>query len=231
MKKALKDDAIKLRHSGLSYSEILNRIHVSKSTLSLWIRSIPLTDAQKKRFTLKRKRIIKVAHYKSKQERIERTKSIKTQAKLEIKSINDYELLLIGTMLYWAEGAKQKEYEVSQGVCFSNSDPFMIKIFLTWLKKCLKLSDDMIHFDIYVHENYRNPEKIGIIIKHWSLVTGFSIDKFDKMYYKKHKLSTNRKNKNNNYFGLLRVKVRRSTDLNRKITGLIEGVYENCGVV
>lgn len=135
----------------------------------------------------------------------------------------------MGIMLYWAEGAKEKEYSPGQSVSFSNSDPMMIRIFLKWLKECLKIPEKKISLEIYIHETHR--ERVKETQKYWSGVTGFPEDKFDKIYYKKDKLIGNRKNKGENYHGLVRIKVKESTDLNRKIAGWIERICIQCGVV
>jgi orotate phosphoribosyltransferase-like protein len=37
-------NAIELRKSGLSYSQIKTKLNVSKSSLSLWLRDMPLSD-------------------------------------------------------------------------------------------------------------------------------------------------------------------------------------------
>ena len=46
MKLNEKTEAIRLRRLGKSYSEIRKKVNVSKSTLSLWLRSVTLTPAQ-----------------------------------------------------------------------------------------------------------------------------------------------------------------------------------------
>jgi transposase len=54
MRKSLKRIAIQLRREGYSYSEILKKVPVAKSTLSLWLRSVNLTNSQKQKLTLKK---------------------------------------------------------------------------------------------------------------------------------------------------------------------------------
>ena len=76
-------------------------------------------------------------------------------------------------MLYWAEGAKQKTNGVSQCVCFSNSDSLMIKVFLKWLRICLKIPNKDISFDIYIHENHKDQNTQ--VKKYWSNVLDFLI--------------------------------------------------------
>ena len=41
-----KNKAIKMRESGMSYSQIKAELGVSKSTLSLWLRDLPLSDTR-----------------------------------------------------------------------------------------------------------------------------------------------------------------------------------------
>lgn len=132
-------------------------------------------------------------------------------------------------MLYWAEGSKSKEYNISEGVIFSNSDPLMINLFLLWLKNSLKITPERITFDIYIHEHVI--QRRTQIQEYWANKTGFPIGKFDKIYFKKDKIASNRKNRGSKYNGLLRVKVKKSTDLNRKISALIEAIVIKCGVV
>ena len=43
-----KETAVALRKKGLSYNEILKRIPVAKSSLSLWLRDLPLTKDEKR---------------------------------------------------------------------------------------------------------------------------------------------------------------------------------------
>ncbi|MGB9707257.1 MAG: hypothetical protein ACPL1D_00685 [Microgenomates group bacterium] len=231
MKNNLKEKAIKFRKKGLSYSEILKKIPVAKSTLSLWLRSVGLSKKQKQRLTKKRLEAMRRGWKTIRKKRINKKKDIIKKAKLEIDKIkiDNQKLLLLGAMLYWAEGSKQKNNSISQGVIFSNSDFQMVNLFIKWLKKCLKVDDERIKFEIYIHINYK--PRIKEIINYWSKITGYPKKKFDKIYYKKHNLSITRMNQYENYYGLVRVKVRKSADLNRKITGWIKEICKKCGVV
>lgn|SRR3989344_2494217 len=231
MRSNLKQNAIKLRQQGFSYNEILAKIPVAKSTLSLWLRSVGLSKRQKQRLTEKKLTSLKKGWQTWRKTRIENTKLIIENAKSEIKNmkINNQSLLIIGSILYWAEGAKEKPYRPGQGIIFSNSDPKMATIFILWLKKCLNVSDKDIFCEIYIHENYK--DKLQRTRAYWSKNTGLSISKFGRIYFKKHLLKTSRRNIGDEYYGLLRVRVSKSSHLNRKITGWIEGICEQCGVV
>lgn len=222
MKQTEREQAIKLRKNGFSYSEILKHIPVAKSTLSLWLHSVGLSKHQKQRLTIKKLEAAQKGALRKKELRIARAKLIRREAAEEIKALSDRELFLIGAALYWAEGSKEKEYAPGSGVRFSNSDPMLIKIFLLWLLKTCKISRDRIKFEIYLHENRK--DFVGKSRKHWAQVTGFSEQDFTHIYFKKGKKKTNRKNTGKTYFGQLLVRVRESSTLNRRIAGWMEGV-------
>lgn len=220
-KENLKNKAVQLRKEGNTYSEILKKIPVAKSTLSLWLRSVNLSKKQKQNLTIKKMQAAMRGGEAKKRKRIENSKKIINQAKMEIGEITDREAWLAGTMLYWAEGSKQKETNISVGVMFSNSDPAMIKFFVKWLKKYLRVTDQDIILEIYIHENFK--AKKDQFIKFWSDELGLPIEKFDRVYFKKNVVKTKRKNISGKYHGQINVKVRKSSNFNRKIQGWIEG--------
>lgn len=224
-----KEKAIKLRKRGLSYSEILKKISVAKSTLSLWLRSVGLARKQKQKLTEKRLAAALRGSIKKREQRIAITNEIKTKARNEIGKLSNRELWLTGVALYWAEGTKQKEHNVSQKVKFSNTDPIMIKVFLRWLQNICGIPKSEISFRISLHETAIN--KLDKVQKYWAKITGLPINNFQKIDWKKHRINTKRKNTGEKYFGLLNVYIRNSTNLNRKIQGWIEGIYKNSGVV
>ena len=220
-----KNRAIKLRKKGLSYSEILKEVPAAKSTLSLWLRNVGLAKRQRQKLTEKKRLAqIKGAQVRHNQ-RIERSRIITNRAFQEIGEITERELKLIGAALYWAEGSKQKEHNVSEQVMFSNSDPLMISVFLRWLVNICRISKQDLNYDLYIHES----GKVKNAKNFWSKRLGI-MDNLLRVYFKKH-IITRRRNVGENYKGLIRIRVKRSTDLNRKIEGWIEGIYQNCGVV
>ncbi|MBI4708782.1 MAG: hypothetical protein HY764_01100 [Candidatus Portnoybacteria bacterium] len=222
-----KNLAIRYRKRGLSYSEILKLLPVAKSTLSVWLKDVSLAKKQKQRLTEKRRQAQFKAQQTCREKRIKITEEIKAAAKREIRAISKRDLWLIGVALYWAEGSK--EHQRGTRVQFGNSDPRMIKIFLGWLQKCCQVLPSDITFSIYLHETAVKRERE--IQKYWSKITDFPISRFKQIVWKKNKINTKRKNVGENYCGLLRITIAKSTNLNRKIAGWIEGIYKNCGVV
>lgn len=213
-------EAIRLRKEGFSYTEILRKVPVRKSTLSVWLRDIGLAKRHIQRFTEKRRLAQMKARESWRRYRINKQERIIKEAKGEIKNLTNKDLWLAGVLLYWAEGTKQKATHVSQRVSFGNSDPNMVILFSKWLKRFCDIESERIIYSIYIHRT-GNVEKAK---KFWNSILNTSIE---NVYFKKHNPKTNRKNINENYNGLLRIDVRKSTDLNRKIQGWTLGVIEN----
>ena len=66
--------------------------------------------------------------------------------------------------------------------------------------------------------------KMPAITEYWSKTLKLSINRLEKMYFKNGVSTSFRKNKEDTYFVQVCVKVMRSTDLNRKISGWIKGM-------
>ncbi|MCX6794775.1 MAG: hypothetical protein NTY31_02200 [Candidatus Falkowbacteria bacterium] len=222
-----KEKAVKLRRKGRSYSEILKEVSVAKSTLSIWLRSVGLSQPQKQRLTDKKMATIKKGGERKREIRISTTKRIKDEARGDIGQLSIRDLWLFGVALYWAEG--QKERGRGSLVALGNSDPFLIKVFLRWLIDICEVPRNDIHFWIFLHETAA--EKLLEVQKYWSQATGFSLNEFRKVTWKRNQINSNRKNRGESYHGLLRVIVRRSTNLNRRIQGWVEGINIHCGIV
>jgi hypothetical protein len=213
--------AIRLRKEGKTYTDILRAVPVAKSTLAIWLKEAKLSKPENQKFTeAKRLASLRGGEAKKKQ-RVEKQNEIFVKAKSEIGNLSKKDLFLIGVILYWAEGSKEKEYNPGSPLRFANSDPYMIKLFLDWLKE-VGVKKERICFDIYLHNN--NKYRVSEVIKYWSSHTNFPKELF-KVYYKKDIPKTKRKNiYPDSYFGLTRIYVKRSSDLVRKINGWIEGI-------
>jgi len=123
--------------------------------------------------------------------------------------------------LYWAEGTKEKDYRTGRRTSLNNSDPQMILLFRRWLEKFCSIKEKDLVYGLYIHKtaDWRKAQK------YWSKILSVPVG-FIKIYFKRHKIKTNRKNVYKKYYGLLRIVVKKSVNLNRKITGWIEGIYK-----
>ncbi len=219
--------AILLRKKGCTYQEILREVPVAKSTLSLWLRNVGLSNKQKQRITTKRIEAGRRGAEAQKRKRAIITQQIKGRAinnALKI-SLDKTHLWIMGTMLYWAEGSKEKNNSRPVRVKFSNSDHRMIGLFVKWLINVCLVPKYNIRYELYVHENCR--PRLKSIMNFWMKYLGLKKSDLNHVYFKKHKIKTLRKNTQNDYNGLLSVVVKKSINLNRKIAGWIEGVCLN----
>lgn len=139
------------------------------------------------------------------------------------------DLFLIGIALYWAEGSKAKPHNVAAGLNFANSDPDMIRVYLAWLIQILHINRDRIRCSIYIHENHKH--RIANIKHYWMEMTQLPEMHFKGVYFKKHKPKTTRRNIDDEYCGLLRIYVRKSTDLNRMVRGWTLGIAQKYGTL
>lgn len=130
MKLQEKNEARKLRSDGMSIKKIATKLNVSKSSVSLWVRDIILTDEQESLL-----RHCAVVNGKLSRNRA-RTRHQCYQELGRIRAREDNPLHRMGCMLYWAEGSKG-----STSLRFTNTDPDMILLFVKFLRQCYNVLD------------------------------------------------------------------------------------------
>lgn len=221
MNEKLKAKAIKLRKAGKTYSEILKVIPIAKSTLSLWLREVSLTKRQNQTITLKRRQAILRGAAARKTDRIKRVKEIYEESDRELLHLSKRDLWMLGIALYWAEGSKEKEVKPGSSVMFANTDPRMIKVFIKWLKTFFDISKKDLVYNIAFHESHKDREEV--IIKRWAKIIGVSRSKIRKIFIKTHQISTKYPNRHL-YFGTLRVRVKASSIIVRRIDGWVRKI-------
>jgi len=221
MEISYKEKAILLRKEGKTYREILLEIPVAKSTLSEWLKSVGLSASQKHRITDVR---IKAAMRGAQARRTIRLNDVSTyisKGKNEVRTLSRRELWLIGIALYWAEGSKQTSKSPSAGLSFINTDPSMLRVYLSWLRIC-GINENAIRYDLYIHEDRRYDAEVFRIW--WQEQLGIPAILPDQVYFKKGNIITKRSNVDDLYHGILRIKVKMSTSLNRQVNGWIKGI-------
>lgn len=217
-----KDDlrarARELRLRGLTYDQIEVELGCSRSSVSLWVRDLPRPqrrDPSEQGRLAARKRWEHESAVRDEERR--RTKEA---ARQEVGPMSDRELFLLGVGLYWAEGGKDKPYDRRENVTFVNSDPGMIKVFLSWLD-LLQVERERLRFCVMIHETADVPGAE----RYWADLVGADAA-FNKTTIKKHNPKTVRKNVGDSYRGCLVIKVRQSADLYRRIEGAWCGIVE-----
>lgn len=170
--------SVELRKKGFSLTEIKQRLKISKSTASLWLRDIELPVAALERLA---KRGI-LGMVRSKKVREERRKAFEKLLKERAFRILKNTLLtknhfkIICALLFWCEGGK----EVKSGIRFINSDSCLIKTFLILLRKSFQLNEKKFRVGLHLHQ-YHDEEKQK---KYWSKITKIPLNQFIKVYWK-----------------------------------------------
>lgn len=214
-KKSLeKDKAVALRKKGLSYGEILKYLNVSKSTLSLWLKSVPLEPKHRERLYTKQVQILSRGPQSQRERRKREIDAIIDLAKKEIDvPISDQALKLFGAALYWGEGSKGNRFQVT------NSDPRLILFMVGWVENVLSVKRSSLKARLNIYPQQNDDE----IKRFWSDLTGIPLKNFGKSYVKP--ISKGFK-KNNLYYGTMRIEAPKSSNSVHQVYGWIQAVLE-----
>lgn len=193
-----KGRAIQLRRKGNSYKDILSLVPVAKSTLSEWLRELPLTAAEKQ--ALKRRKDANISRGRIRaasvlhSNRMQRESVLHSEAKSTFSKFRNDQLFQIGIALYWAEGSKRQASSFS----FTNSDPDMIAMMIKWLEVYLNRPPEEVRARLYIHKPYAAENCEGF----WHEKTAIPKENFRKTIYKPTGLLVK---KRPNYKGCLRI--------------------------
>lgn len=212
--------AEELRRKGLSINQIAGMLEVSKSIVSIWCRDILLTDKQREKLT---QNSIKGGHkgrmlgsLVNKQKRLDLIDRYRAEGKKEISKLSRRDLLIAGTCLYWAEGSK-----TGGRFIFVNSDSDMILLIYRFITEILKVPQEDIRVTIQI--NRIHEKRINEVKRFWSKLLKLPLAQFNKPYYVNvvpKKIYSNY----NEYYGLVRLKILKSSHLQYKVLGLINAL-------
>lgn len=170
---------------GKSYKEITDSLGVPKSTISTWFGNTlkrPRTRSEMLNH-LKIIRKLAVVKIKNKWKRINQLEDELISRKITEETLSYplnnpgfYKSML--AMLYWAEGSK---YKGVYGLGFVNTDPILMRFYLTLLRKCYVLDERRLKVRVHVHY-YHSIKKVKVF---WSKLLNIPIDQFGKIYIKK----------------------------------------------
>jgi hypothetical protein len=221
----LRAKACELRLRGLDYDDIVTQLGVSKSSVSLWVRDLPrpprvVPEERAKRTSEQMRRYWAT----ERRARAARRAAASAAAAASIGDLTDREILLAGALAYWCEGLKNKPYRRADRVTFTNSDPELISFFLLFLDTA-GISRSDLAFQLQIHET----ADVESAKRFWLTLTGARTEQFGKIVLKQHNPLTTRKNTGGSYHGCLRVDVRHSCELYRRIEGWAFAATRACG--
>lgn len=206
-----------MRQQGSSINEIARSLGVAKSSVSLWVRDIALTEEQRAKLDYQRRQY--AGQNAGAQANRERSRALRIayQEAGRARARENRPLHLAGCMLYWAEGAKGRNR-----IYFVNSDQNMVQLFLQFLREELNVKDAEIAIRIHCH--IIDSVEIRRIEAFWPSLLNLPLSCLRKTYIKQG--STTRHNILRN--GVCDIRVHR-TDLVQHIYGAIQeyGGFEN----
>ena len=213
--KLLKDQALRLRKQGDSYGDIVKKLGISKSTVSYWLRDVPLTPEQRAKYYTKQIQILSRGPNSQKERRIREIEQITREAEQEINSPLSFETFrLMGAALYWGEGGKGRMAHIT------NSDPHLIVFSVKWIESVFKIPPTQLKASLNIY-----PQQTELHLKRfWSDLTKIPLENFCKSYIKPP--SKNYK-KNNLYYGTIRIYIPKSSDLRHRIFGWIKAATKD----
>lgn len=212
MKTKEKLEACKLRiEKRLSLCEIAGILGVSKSSVSLWVRDLPLSQQEIK----KRKMVGWTIAGKT---RAKKARAIRIQYQLNGRDMAEKHknnpLFMGGCMMHWAEGAKTRN---CANIC--NTDSYFLRLWMRFMTQFFKVeqTDFRIHIKCYLNNNKTQRE----IEEYWIQQLNISKSCFTKTtIIKKHPMSSGVK-KNRHPYGTVSLKVN-STQIVQQIWGAIK---------
>ena len=216
MKTQEKLEARRLRiEEQLSIKDIAVRLGVAKSTVSLWVRDLPLSDR-----TIKEKCL--TGRIKGGKSRRFYARKIRAKYQLEgCRMAEEYykdPLFFGGCMMHWAEGSKHKNR-----VGISNTDPHFLRLWLKFIRHFFAVQATSIA--IAVHCYLDNGKTKSQIEKYWLSQLGLPRSCLRKTtVVTKHKFSTFAK-KNRHPYGVAHITIG-STEVIQKIWGAIKFLGE-----
>ncbi|MDO8585202.1 MAG: helix-turn-helix domain-containing protein [bacterium] len=170
--------AIALRRQGHSLKEIAATLNVAKSSVSLWVRDVALSSSAKKILLAK----ITLGQFVAAERKKAKTRAIEDgylrQAREELSAttLSPVYKKLLCALIYWCEGTKSPK----TGVTFINSDPHLIKQFLSLLRTSFEIDERKFHPCLHLH-SYHSKEKQ---LDFWSEITNINRSQFIKPYVK-----------------------------------------------
>lgn len=170
-----KQKALDLRKKGKSYSEIKGILGVNKSTLSGWLKDMPLSPERLVALRDNNPRRIENFRKTMADKKRNRLDLVFQKVKRDISRISDRDLFIGGLFLYWGEGSKRDK----GGISFTNTNPAMLKFFIRWLE-LMKFGKDKLKVNLHLYSEM-NPIKQ---IDYWSKELKISKKQFRRPYIK-----------------------------------------------
>mgnify|MGYP001582315359 FL=1 len=184
--KKIRVKVLKMGLAGKTYTQIRAIYPIPKSTLSFWFKCANSPRALDRTHQLAHLANIRKKARKTIMDR--RQKWITEAQKMGIKEGNQFSLSntlvlkALLAMLYWAEGAK---HEKVHGLVFVNTDPKLLSLYVSLLRKIYPLDESRFRARLHLHYYHSHRKAIAF----WSNLLQIPASQFGKIYVKKRSKS------------------------------------------
>lgn len=218
MKREIRLKARELRQQGQSIGDIALILGIAKSTVSVWVRDIELTPLQVEQLKEKNRSYGGQNKGASVNRSHARTQRIAFQEQGRCTAREGRPLHLAGCMLYWAEGAKDRNT-----FYFVNSDANMLRLCIRFLREEMAVCESDITIRIHCHSNV--PLEMQRVEHYWLETLNLPTSALRKTQFKQGSDKSKRVLAN----GVCAIRVHRSTRLVQHVFGAIQeyGGFEN----
>ena len=160
----------------MGYTAIRKLVKVSKGTLSLWLKDLPLSD--KRILELRREAWSRgiasreLFRQTMQKKREARELAVYKKQKKRLARLSQQTLYVAGLMLYLAEGGKQDPYSI----CLANTDPQIIQFFTWWMENFFHVSRRQMKAQLHLYESMNISKEKTF----WCRALGFTRKQFYK---------------------------------------------------
>ena len=155
-----------LRAKGKTLLDIAQQLHVSKSSVSLWVRDVPFTPSPR-RYGAKRR------SNRLRDEKLAEIAALDAEGLARIGTLSEDAFFVAGVALYAGEGGK-----TDGEVRFANTDPTMVRFFCAWLRRFFDVEEHRLRVRVYLHMGL----DLDAAQQDWSTVTRVHVEQFGKPY-------------------------------------------------
>lgn len=224
----LRERALAMRREGGTVPRIAAELGVSKSTAYLWTRDIPLdrTPAEEQERRRQHMEQMREARWRPHRQARDADRAATGDRLLAwVGELSEREVILVGAVAYWCEGAKEKPWHQSnQGLQFINSDPCLIRLYLRYVE-ILGVDRAALTYRLSIHES----ADVAAATTWWAAEIGVPEARFRRATLKTHNPSTLRRNVGDPYRGCLIVYVPKSSRLYWQMEGVMRGIAASVG--
>lgn len=147
--------------------EIAEELGVARSSVSLWTRDVPYVPRRPRRGP-------PPGHpNKLREQKLAEIEEMNRRGAQRIGTLSERDHFIAGLALYAGDGAK-----TGSSVSFANSNPAMIRMFCSWLRRFFDIDESRLRIRLYLHEGL----DLAAANAFWSELTAVPVTQFHQPY-------------------------------------------------